>query len=679
MKKPILLIAAALSAGITGQAQNFKKLSAEQSCRKTEPKNVDAESLVQFPVLDLKPSVNNTNNKLLMPPPYPKIGSSGNAFTIAQAYSRNCLTYNKNINTVLFTHRKSVGWTFTTPAGANSGTIQGTWTTNGTTFDSTIVFVDGTNLGRYPAGAIFNPTGNTDPANAKLVACGRYNAGSGWTGNYFTYGPLTKGAITNTNQFVVPNYAAYTTNGNNIMGKFSGPGTSMDEVNGTIWSAAVHYGGDINGGTSPTWKFNGATVIKASTADNGATFTWKTDSIKPALKSPADGSNYLWNDQLVAFGPDGKVGYVVMVGMEANAAGSRRAYQPILYKTTDAGATWNQVNASYDWAAGKNPCLMASIAPVRGNPALAKPYIAPLFGWDATVDNQNRLHVVTAIASGFSDHDDSLTYTYNFDYKDYFPYVWDLVTTGDGTWTEYLVDSLITDELDDTQSENPWTTGTGKLGYDNRIQCSRLPDGTRIFVGWTDTDTNVTSSTLNTNPDVYFKAINATNMKMAPKKCVFSGLGLCHFMSMSNYTMEPTPGNYTIPFTYTTNGTSNADIQVNHFYINDATISDAAINVPYNCHLIGMKENHGAIAAVAQNTPNPCSDVTTINVSLLSAEDINMSVYNNMGQLVNTRKVKGISGNNAITLNTSNLTDGIYFYTIQVNDHAITKKMTVSK
>lgn len=85
-----------------------------------------------------------------------------------------------------------------------------------------------------------------------------------------------------------------------------------------------------------------------------------------------------------------------------------------------------------------------------------------------------------------------------------------------------------------------------------------------------------------------------------------------------------------------------------------------------------------------QNYPNPFNPSTVINYYLAEAGNVKLAVYDVLGRetavLVNEFKEKG---NHQIDFTTArnnlNLSSGIYFYTISVNDFIKTKKMTVIK
>jgi hypothetical protein len=81
-----------------------------------------------------------------------------------------------------------------------------------------------------------------------------------------------------------------------------------------------------------------------------------------------------------------------------------------------------------------------------------------------------------------------------------------------------------------------------------------------------------------------------------------------------------------------------------------------------------------------QNYPNPFNPVTTISFSLLKTEFVNLSVYNLLGQKVETL-YNGVakSGKTVVDFNASELSSGIYFYTLATQSESFTKKLMLLK
>jgi hypothetical protein len=77
------------------------------------------------------------------------------------------------------------------------------------------------------------------------------------------------------------------------------------------------------------------------------------------------------------------------------------------------------------------------------------------------------------------------------------------------------------------------------------------------------------------------------------------------------------------------------------------------------------------------NYPNPASGLTTISVVLKQASDFDVTVYNAIGQAIQTIKVNGQNGANNVNLDLSNLSAGIYIYTVKVGASSVTKKLIV--
>ena len=76
--------------------------------------------------------------------------------------------------------------------------------------------------------------------------------------------------------------------------------------------------------------------------------------------------------------------------------------------------------------------------------------------------------------------------------------------------------------------------------------------------------------------------------------------------------------------------------------------------------------------------PNPTNGEININVNLPENEEINVAVYNTMGQqvvLVENGKVS----NSSYTVNLNNQANGIYYVKMSINGNIITKKVVLNK
>ena len=84
--------------------------------------------------------------------------------------------------------------------------------------------------------------------------------------------------------------------------------------------------------------------------------------------------------------------------------------------------------------------------------------------------------------------------------------------------------------------------------------------------------------------------------------------------------------------------------------------------------------------SLSQNYPNPFNPATTIEYSIPEDGFVMLKVYNALGQEV-TRLVNGNAkaGIHHVTFDASNLTSGVYFYSVQSNNETIVKKMMVLK
>jgi parallel beta-helix repeat protein len=81
-----------------------------------------------------------------------------------------------------------------------------------------------------------------------------------------------------------------------------------------------------------------------------------------------------------------------------------------------------------------------------------------------------------------------------------------------------------------------------------------------------------------------------------------------------------------------------------------------------------------------QNYPNPFNPVTQINFALSKTADVKLSVYNINGQKV-AELANGVmnAGSHAVDFDGSKLNSGVYYYTLEADGIAMTKKMVLTK
>ena len=89
-----------------------------------------------------------------------------------------------------------------------------------------------------------------------------------------------------------------------------------------------------------------------------------------------------------------------------------------------------------------------------------------------------------------------------------------------------------------------------------------------------------------------------------------------------------------------------------------------AINVIFKYSLEGVNEVPAAVT-LSNAYPVPARDVVNFDYNFATNVDAQLAIYNMMGQEVMRNNIDGISGQASI--NVSDLTDGVYFYSLIVN------------
>ena len=118
--------------------------------------------------------------------------------------------------------------------------------------------------------------------------------------------------------------------------------------------------------------------------------------------------------------------------------------------------------------------------------------------------------------------------------------------------------------------------------------------------------------------------------------------------------------------------------------VKDATIPIHDVNIEYrevNASAfwpVGIDNKTANKNTVSQNYPNPVKGATYFSVNLDKAANVIVEVSNVMGQKVMSMN-KGVvnAGSQVFSLDGSQLTSGIYFYTVKINGESYTHKMIV--
>jgi hypothetical protein len=123
--------------------------------------------------------------------------------------------------------------------------------------------------------------------------------------------------------------------------------------------------------------------------------------------------------------------------------------------------------------------------------------------------------------------------------------------------------------------------------------------------------------------------------------------------------------------------------------INSSFRSDNNLNILYQDSLgnfletsqSGIESNNIPLKIeLFQNYPNPFNPVTQIRFALAKTADVKVSVYNVNGQKI-TELVNGLrhAGVHLVDFDGSRLNSGIYYYTLETDGKALTRKMLLIK
>jgi len=642
------------------------------------------------------------------------------------------LNYNDELGAISFIHRKSHTYmAYPQPApNASTGVISAEITTNwGISWDSTALWANDNFWARYPNGGIYNssPT-NTDVSQAYVVGTGPVTtANDTWQGNWFASKRLDcmGGARYNNTVSAVPGAQQFIANSGTAT---AGPTGKVDFARldfAFTDDGNVHALGTImnnaNGTTFATQLTRGARVLKAAFNSGSETFDWSGDSIIPPVITNSDGHAMLLGDPHMAWKEDGSIGYVFFIGCRQLATSANKGNQPIVYKTTDHGATWN-ILPGIDFNSSAMASVLKNLQPTSAIPSLTIPMFDTQEGIDGMVDANGKLHIMSCVMGSQSPANDSLNgffqFTNSLDGESYAyphtpgkrPYIYDFYGDGSAAWNVIRVDSMSSEapgwfqSSDNGFTNNPWDvdpTTNSKVAIEARLQMSRTPDGKYIIYTWAESDSVTTANGVkwNYNPNIKARLLDVTSMSVHPKELnvtsppnindanpAVRGFAYNHYASskcgLNNGSTTHSLA-FFVPMTVSNNSSLHQREPVNHYFSAAVLNFDSIATVfpPYvdACKTTGIESN--AMSSSAKNSviyPNPAKGSASLLINLNdNSGTVNIVITNVVGQQIKTIDAAARTGENTINLDLDGLTRGIYLVNVKVGNAVGTKKLVV--
>jgi len=433
---------------------------------------------------------------------------------------------------------------------------------------------------------------------------------------------------------------------------------------------------------------------------NGTGFDWNLEHSvidMPLNVDPADGeamwvgkftfsdvgADMVWSD-------DGMIGYAWMTG--ATIENVKSGYQPLLYKTTNGGNSWDYIELDFqdsDWQEffqnGAEDPADWLIFPCRDINEEFTDFTIPWFNATAgAVDSDGNLQLIGDLTSHYYDFFTDYEYYENIGFRYNFCGNLFKFTIGDEIIDITLVDSLMSsaaiDLVDGTTNDSLYC---GTNGWLRRLQLTKDERSEEFFVIWTDSPEG-NRVVENYQPDVKGWSYNSATGEHTDAVCFTCGTTLPFeyywYIQTAEYAFyNSVDETFTIPMV-------NA-VTIDDFYSNSSASADP-IHVQYVTGItfdaivpiyVGVDEFSGqSNISVSQNLPNPATGNTIIEISSKTVAPVTVEVLSIIGQTVYTIDAGIINGNMSVKIDVSNLEAGVYFYTVHAGNKTVTKKMIVN-
>jgi hypothetical protein len=662
-----------LIAGIGLNAQNAAKLRS----------NLPQAKAPERPMIAIEPVQQNPiSAATILPGEYKKgqkgivsvipIGTSANAFTYGYGGGQKTMVFaDDNLNAVINIHRMGPG---TTPPGLsgylamdrgiNGAAKPGDWSSNVEIYNSTIsggtYFLD---AARYPQGVIYNPEGNTDPANAYAIffAPNLSSTATTWGGLSYGRSSLMDNSDTTKHLYSYnPPPYTYIPDGMDVSKDGVVLVTDIDQD----WATgSVVYQGNI-------------IVFRGLWDDVAKDVNYEIQTVELYTESNNRPAN-----QRVAISPDGQTAWIVALANNENlTTPGMLNYYPILFKSTDAGQTWQgPIEVQLDGPNGIKEIvyglLSDSMMAVLYNPPLPSREeigYTTAFDCDIVVDKFGNPHIGVIVGV-----------TGNSDYS---------IVVAEKSFAAfdiYSIDGGINWYAQKMGYPQQFRGNWGDNSEDNRTQIASTMDGTKVFVTWLDTDP--TFSDNNNSPNVFCRGFdlmaNKTTGTLTGGKYVdlpnnvtlFSDVyNESFFACLSRYVFTDN-NKYTIPIVIEgLSDVTSMDSWVQFKYIPDFYYTDADFVFSSNNPGVGIPQLNMLDVSLSEAYPTPAENQVYFSLTLDKSATVSYDIFTVSGQKL-TSQIYGrvAQGIQTLQVDISSLKTGIYFIRFNVNGNTFTRKLVV--
>lgn len=418
------------------------------------------------------------------------VGTASNAYTILQV-TQNQVYSSDQLGVVGWGHRQNIDIHGSgTDAAIYNGFLRTdfqkdgdpSWTIDKGPFNNRLT----SNRARYPQVALYNPAGNTDFCNARVVWHAATTNGNGWDNYQWGIAKGMCGTVTSSQEYLG-------------LGKIHNtliPGGLVQGKPGEFWLSDRSYNSAANVTLDSVYLFKGVV-----TGNNDSIVWAKYATFRPGffINKPANNGTAIYETN-IGFSPDGRFGWFSMIGIvdNPNVPGSTHP-TIVLYKTEDYGVTWTGPIKLFlrDYKVVTD-AILTEFRDSTGNSTFSTgiPYLTD---HDIAVDFRGNPHIFATIfnAADSFPHPDSVGYYQPGGSKAAFD-----ITSYDGgaTWCPKMIAEV-----------NGAVGASGDLQWSNYTQIARDETGHYIFYSWSDDTSEVAASNPNTSlnsPDLWGRSFH---------------------------------------------------------------------------------------------------------------------------------------------------------------------------